>query len=85
MTWSIQSIQAIQTVSKVVKLTLTLPLSSATCERDNKNQVQISPVSQTWCTFYLSNITAETFDPKPAVDLWMETISWRHLPFRKLK
>lgn len=70
----------------MVKLSLTLPLSSAACERGfshlnvikTKYRSHLSHVRlSTLMHIHLSKQTTETFDPKPAVDLWMETANRR--------
>lgn len=73
-------------INKVVKLSLTLPLSSAACERgfshlniiktkyrSRLSHARLSALMQ----IHLSKQTTETFDPKQAVDLWMETANRR--------
>ncbi|CAM4610200.1 unnamed protein product [Leuciscus chuanchicus] len=73
---------AYSNINKVVKLSLTLPLSSAACERglshlniiktkyrSRLSHARLSALMQ----IHLSTQTTETFDPKHAVDLWMET------------
>lgn len=77
---------AYSNINKVVKLSLTLPLSSAACERgfshlniiktkyrSRLSHARLSALMQ----IHLSKQTTETFDPKQAVDLWMETANRR--------
>ncbi|XP_062389624.1 uncharacterized protein LOC134078010 [Sardina pilchardus] len=77
---------AYSNINKVVKLSLTLPLSSAACERGfshlniikTKYRSRLSPARlSALMHIHLSKLTTETFDPKPAVDLWMETANRR--------
>uniref|UniRef100_A0A8C4ASG7 Uncharacterized protein n=1 Tax=Denticeps clupeoides TaxID=299321 RepID=A0A8C4ASG7_9TELE len=77
---------AYSNINKVVKLSLTLPLSSAACERgfSHLNLIKTkyrSRLSHAHLSallhIHLSKQTTETFDPKPAVDLWMETVNRR--------
>lgn len=73
-------------ISKVVRLSLTLPLSSAACERGfshlniikNKYRSRLSHARlSALMHIHLSKQTTETFDPKQAVELWMETANRR--------
>lgn len=73
-------------IIKMVKLSLTLPLSSAACERGfshlniikNKYRSRLSHARlSALMHIHLSKKTTETFDPKPAVDMWMETANRR--------
>jgi len=73
-------------INKMVKLSLTLPLSSAACERGfshlniikTKYRSRLSHARLTaLMQIHLSKQTTETFDPKQAVDLWMETANRR--------
>lgn len=73
---------AYSNINKVVKLSLTLPLSSAACERGfshlNRNKTKYrSRLSHARLSalmhIHLLKKTTETFDPNPAVDLWIET------------
>lgn len=70
----------------VVKLSLTLPLSSAACERGfshlniikTKYRSRLSHARlSALMHIHLSKQTTETFDPKQAVELWMETANRR--------
>ena len=81
--WPLDSPDAYSNINKVVKLSLTLPLSGAACEKGfsqhNKKQVQISSVT---CSSLSpdahSPVKADhkIFDPKQAVDLWS---GWKQL------
>ena len=71
---------------KVVLLSLALPLSSAACERGfshlniikNKYRSRLSDSRlSSLMHIHMSKLTSETFDPKPAVDLWMQTADRR--------
>ena len=71
---------------KVILLSLTLPLSSAACERGfshlniikNKYRSCLSDSRlSSLMHIHLSKMTTETFDQKPAVDLWMQTADRR--------
>ncbi|CAM4554150.1 unnamed protein product [Leuciscus chuanchicus] len=73
-------------IQKVLLLSLTLPLSSAACERGfshlniikNKYRSHLSDSRLSSLMHILfSKFTTETFDPKAAVDLWMQTASRR--------
>lgn len=73
-------------IHKVLLLSLTLPLSSAACERGfshlniikNKYRSCLSDSRlSSLMHIQLSKLTTETFDPKPAVDLWMQTANRR--------
>lgn len=73
-------------IQKVLLLSLTLPLSSAACERGfsqmniikNKYRSCLSDTRlSSLMHIHLSKYTTETFDPKPAVDLWLQTASRR--------
>ena len=73
-------------ILKVLLLSLTLPLSSAACERGfshlniikNKYRSCLSDSRlSSLMHIQLSKFTTETFDPKPAVDLWMQTANRR--------
>ncbi|KAM7388969.1 hypothetical protein PAMP_022970 [Pampus punctatissimus] len=77
---------AYSNISKVVRLSPTLPLSSAACERGfshlniikNKYRSRLSHARlSTLMHIHLSKQTTETFDPKQAVELWMETANRR--------
>lgn len=70
----------------VILLSLTLPLSSAACERGfshlniikNKYRSCLSDSRlSSLMHIHMSKMTTETFDPKPAVDLWMQTADCR--------
>lgn len=76
-------------IQKVFLLSLTLPLSSAACER-GFSYLNIIKSKYRYCLsdshlsslmhIHLSKMTTETFDPavlKPAVDLWMQTANRR--------
>lgn len=62
----------------MVKLSLTMSLSSATCERrfSYLNMIK-NKYRSCLMHIHLSRKTTKTFDPKPAVDLWMETANRR--------
>ena len=73
-------------IQKVILLSLTLPLSSAACERGfshlniikSKYRSRLSDSRlSSLMHIHLSKMTTETFDPKPAVDLWMQTANRR--------
>ena len=77
---------AYSSINTLVKLSLTLPLSSAACERgfshlniiktkyrSRLSHARLSALMHS----HLSKKTTETFDPKPAVDQWMETANRR--------
>jgi len=77
---------AYSSINTLVKLSLTLPLSSAACERGfshlniikTKYRSRLSHARlSALMHIHLSKKTTETFDPKPAVDLWMETANRR--------
>lgn len=77
---------AYSNIKVLVKISLTLPLSSAACERgfSHLNIIKTkyrSRLSQTRLSalmhIHLSKQTTETFNPNPAVDLWMETTNRR--------
>lgn len=77
---------AYSNINKVVKLSLTLPLSSAACERGfshlniikTKYRSRLSNARlSALMHIHLSKKTTETFDPNPAVNLWMETANRR--------
>ena len=77
---------AYSNISKVVKLSLTLPLSSAACERGflflniikTKYRSRLSHARlSALMHIHLSKETTETFVSKQAVDLWMETANRR--------
>ena len=70
----------------MVKLSVTLPLSSAACKRgfSHLNIIQTKYRSRlsharfsVLMHIHLSKETTETFDPKQAVDLWMEKANRR--------
>lgn len=74
-------------IQKVLLLSLTLPLSSAACERGfsylniiKKNNYR-SCLSESHLSsvmhILLSQFTTETFDPKLALELWMQTANHR--------
>lgn len=73
-------------IQKVLLLSLTLPLSSAACERGfshlniiknmYRSRLSDSRLSSLMHILF-SKFTTETFDPKAAVDLWMQTASRR--------
>ncbi|XP_077354948.1 zinc finger protein 862-like [Festucalex cinctus] len=73
-------------INKLIKLSLTLPLSSAACERGfshlniikTKYRSRLSHARLTaLMQIHLSRKTTVTYDPKPAVDLWMDTANRR--------
>ncbi|KAG9280288.1 hypothetical protein AMEX_G21 [Astyanax mexicanus] len=77
---------AYSNIKELVKLSLALPLSSAACERGfshlniikNKYRSRLSHARlSAHMHIHLSKETTETFNPKPAVDLWMETANRR--------
>lgn len=77
---------AYSNINKLVKLSLTLPLSSAACERGfshlniikTKYRSRLSHARlSALMHIHLSKKTTETFDPNPAVNLWMETADRR--------
>lgn len=70
----------------MVKLSPTLHLSSAACERGFSHLNIIKTKCRSRLSharlsalmhIHLSKQTTKTFDPKQAVDLWMETANWR--------
>ncbi|GAA6105996.1 zinc finger protein 883-like [Tachysurus ichikawai] len=69
-------------IYKILKLSLTLPLSSAACERGfshlniikNKYRSRLSHTHlSALMHIHLSKMSTDTFEPKPAVELWMQT------------
>lgn len=73
-------------IQRVLFLSLTLPLSSAACERGFSHLNIIKSKYRSCLSdsrlsslmhILLSKFTTETFDPTPAVDLWMQTANRR--------
>ena len=73
-------------IQKVLLLSLTLPMSSASCERGCSHLNIIKSKFRSCLSdsrlsslmhIHLSKMTTATFDPKPAVDLWMQAANRR--------
>lgn len=80
------NLDAYSNIKELVELSLALPLSSAACERGfshlniikTKYRSRLSHARlSALMHIHLSKQTTETFNPQPAVDLWMETANRR--------